>query len=125
MKYPLTYYKACFEDVRLLYRQEQHSFAKVTHQLTAKACWPSNFERQNVKLALKIFNESTSAGLKINNSSRIDNFKTQSAEFISIVVNIWKIFNVSTPQKGIRLKDEFSNHLVNEILILRANCILA
>ena len=66
MKYPLTYYNACFEDVRSLYRQEQHSLAEVAHQLTAKACWPSNFERQNVKLVLKIFNESTSAGIKIN-----------------------------------------------------------
>ena len=65
MKSPLTNFKACFEDVRLLYRQEQNSFAKVAHQLTAKACWPSIFERQNVKLALKIFSESTSAVLKI------------------------------------------------------------
>ena len=88
-------------------------FAKIAHQLTAKACWPSIFERQNVKLALKIFSESTSAGLKIPINSRIDNIKTQSAEFISIIVDIWKIFNVSTPQKGIRLKDEFYNPLVN------------
>ena len=36
MKYPLTQCKACFEDVRILYRKEQHAFAKIAHQLTAK-----------------------------------------------------------------------------------------
>ena len=41
-KYLLTQYKACFEDVRLLYKHEQHSFAKVADHLTAKSCWPLN-----------------------------------------------------------------------------------
>ena len=77
IKYPLTQYKACFEDVRLLYKQEHHSFAKIAHHLTAKSCWPSSMERQNVKLALKIFNKSTIAGLQIQNDSRDDVFKTQ------------------------------------------------
>ena len=107
MKYPLTYLRFCFEDVRLLYRQEQHYFANIAHHLTAKAYWPSTFEGQNANLLLKIFSESTSAGLEIQNISRIDKFKTQSAEFISIIVDIRKIFNVNTSQKGIRLKDEF------------------
>ena len=64
------------------------------------------------KLALKIFHESTIAGLQIQNDSRDDLFKTQTAEFISIILKIWKIFNVSTPQKGTRLRDEFSKSLV-------------
>ena len=100
--YPLTQYKVCFEDVWLLYKHEQYSFAKVAHHLTAKSCWPSSFESQNWKLALKIFNESTIAGLKIQNESRHPNTKTKSAEFVSISLHIWKIFNVFTPQKGIR-----------------------
>ena len=71
-------------------------------------------ERQNVKLALKIFNQSTIAGLQIQNDSRDDVFKTQTAEFISIILKIWKIFNDSTPQKGTRLRDEFSKPLVRD-----------
>ena len=114
IKYPLTKCKACFEDVRSLYKQEQHSFAKIPHQLIAKSCWPSSIERENVKLALKIFNELTIAGLIIQDQSRDEAFKTQTAEFISIILDIWKIFNVSTPQKGIRLRDEFLKPLVRD-----------
>ena len=44
---------------------------------TAKSCWHSIMERQNVKLALKIFHESTIAGLQIQNDSRDNVFKTQ------------------------------------------------
>ena len=114
IKHPLIQYKACFEDVRLLYKQEQHSFAKIAHHLTAKSCWPTSFERQSVKLALKVFNESTIAGLKIQNDARNPNFQTQTAEFVSIILDIWKIFNVSTPQKGTRLNDALSKPLVKD-----------
>ena len=71
-------------------------------------------ERQNVKLPLNIFNESTIAGLKIQNESRHPNSKTQSAEFVSIILHIWKIFSVCTPQKGTRLNDDLSKPLVKD-----------
>ena len=104
--------KALFEDIRLLFRSEQNSVAKLAHRLTAKSCWPSNLERQNVSLAQRIFNESTAAALTIQNSSR-NEFKSDTAEFITIISNLWKIFNVNTPNKGTRLKDDFSHPLVN------------
>ena len=104
--------KALFEDIRLLFRSEQNSVAKLAHRLTAKSCWPSNLERQNVSLAQRIFNESTAAALTIQNSSRTE-FKSDTAEFITIISNLWKIFNVNTPNKGTRLKDVFSHPLVN------------
>ena len=46
---------ASFEDIRMLYKTDQHSVVKLAPRLTAKSCYPSNFERQNVTLALKIF----------------------------------------------------------------------
>ena len=104
--------KALFEDIRLLFRSEQNSVAKLGHRLTAKACWPSNLERQNVSLAQRIFNDSTAAALKIQNSFRTV-FKSDTAEFVTIISNLWKIFNINTPNKGIRLKDDLSLPLVN------------
>ena len=110
MKYPLTQCKAYSEGVRILYRKEQHDLEKIAHQLTVQSCWPSSFERQYVKL----FSESTSAGLKIQDNSRNYISKTKSAEFTSIIVSLWKLFNVSTPHKGTRLNEEFSNALIRD-----------
>ena len=74
IKYPLTQYKACFEDVRLLYKREQHSFAKIAHHLTANMLAFDHGTTER-KLALKIFHESTIAGLQIQNDSRDDLFR--------------------------------------------------
>ncbi|KAI6648710.1 Transposable element P transposase [Oopsacas minuta] len=76
-QYPLCLHSASFPDVRLLYSSERGSLAKLAPQLTAKACFPSSIERQNVRLILK------------------------------------KIFNVSTPFKGIRLNDNLSTPLIS------------
>ena len=61
---------ASFEDIRVLYKEEQRSVAKTAHRLTAKSCWPSNLERQNVGLAIRIFNASTSAALQLKRSKK-------------------------------------------------------
>ncbi|KAH9379546.1 hypothetical protein HPB48_004259 [Haemaphysalis longicornis] len=53
--------KASFFCVRRLYPVEHNKLAKVAHGLTYKALYPTNLERQNVKLALKVFNSFVSA----------------------------------------------------------------
>ena len=40
-----------FQVLRNLFKLEQNSVAKTAHRLTAKSCWPSSLERQNVNLA--------------------------------------------------------------------------
>ena len=102
---------ASFEDIRVLYKEEQRSVAKTAHRLTAKSCWPSNLERQNVGLALRIFNDSTSAALQLKRSKK--ELSVQTSEFISLITRIWKIFNVGTPNKGVRLNDTDSQPLRN------------
>ena len=106
-RYPLRLQTASFTDIRQIYRLEQNSIAKLAPRLTAKACWPSKLERQNVKLALRIFDDSTSAAIKICNESRLERFKTHTAEFIDVIVVIWKLFNVNRPNKDKRLNDEY------------------
>ena len=61
---------ASFEDIRVLYKEEQRSVAKTAHRLTVKSCWPSNLERQNVGMALRIFNDSTAAALQLKRSKK-------------------------------------------------------
>ena len=71
------------------------------------ACWSTKLERQTVHLALRIFNVQTAAAIQIQNSTR-DVFKTQTEDFIRIVCSVWKIFNINTPTKGLRLRDSLS-----------------
>ena len=43
---------AKFNDIRVLYKIEQHSTIKQAHRLSSKVCWPTSLERQNVNIAL-------------------------------------------------------------------------
>ena len=38
---------------------------------------------------------------------------TQTQEFLDVIIRIWKIFNVNSPMKGKRLRDFYSNPLIN------------
>ena len=95
------------EDVRLLFKSEQFASVKQAPKLTAKSCWPTNLECHTVHLALRIFDKQTVAAIQIQNSTR-DVFKTQTEDFILLICSVWKIFNVNTPTKGIRLRDNLS-----------------
>ena len=55
---------ARFSEIRQLCRSEQMKVVKQAHRLTSKACWPGSLERQNVSLALRIFDPSTQIALK-------------------------------------------------------------
>ena len=99
---------ASFEDIRLLYREEQYKCAKLAPRLISKACWPTSFERQNVNLALRIFCESTSSAIRIQNLSRRQIFQTHTSDFIDVINQLWKLFNINRPNKNIRLNDDIS-----------------
>ena len=88
--------RVLFKEIRLLYRSEQNSVDKLAHRLTAKSCCPSNLERLSVSLVHRVFNESTAAALTIQDYSRLK-FKTNTADFVTIISNIWKT-SISTLQ---------------------------
>ncbi|KAH8031763.1 hypothetical protein HPB51_020834 [Rhipicephalus microplus] len=62
-------------------------------------------ERQNVKLALKVFNLSTTAALETYDQRYDLQHAPGTAEFIRIVETWWKIINVKSPNNGRRLRD--------------------
>ena len=111
-EYHIQVLSAYFSDVRLLYKSEKQSLAKLAPRLTIKACFPSIIQRQNVKLVLKVVNELTIAALKLQNGLRDPGSRNNTHEFVDILLKIWKIFNIRTPFKGQRLNDEFSRSLI-------------
>ena len=101
---------ASFEIIRGMYR-DQRSLAKLAPRLTAEACRPSSLDRQNVKLALRVFDISTASALKACCSETPPDTHLHTA-FITIICDIWKMFNINNPFKGIRLNDELSHPFV-------------
>ena len=109
--YPLCVYSTSIQDVRLLYNSERGSLAKLAPQLTVKACFPSSIEKQNVSLVLKAINELTLSGLQIQNEARCQEYRNNTSNFVSILLTLWKILNISTPLKGLRLNEILSTPL--------------
>ena len=99
---------ASFSLLRKLYESEKDNIVKQAPALTYPALYPSNIERQNVKLALKIFDEKNIPALE-NLGSQTGTDVTGTVEFIRIIGNLWKIFNVKSIDKGRRKRDTFSD----------------
>ena len=97
----------------MLYNSERDSLAKLAPRLTSKSCYPSNLERQNVKLVFKVVHESTIAALAIQNEQRCTTFKSNTSDFVGILLSLWKIFNVNMPYKHVRLCDPMSKPLTS------------
>ena len=93
----------------MLYNSERDSLAKLAPRLTSKACYPSNLERQNVKLVLKVVHESTIAALAIQDEQRSPAFKCNTSDFVGILLSLWNIFNINMPYKHISLNYPLSS----------------
>lgn len=101
---------ASFNALKKIHELEHDKLLKFGYSLNLKALYPTNLERQNVKLALNVFNESTMQAL-LQFGSNID-YSKSTADFIRIVLTWWKIINVKTPLKGQRLRDIFQEPIV-------------
>lgn len=96
---------ASFTSLKKLYEAEQDSVVKVAYGLTYKSLNPTNLERQNVRLALKIFSSFVSSALRLKGTELKLILPEETAGFIDLVLRWWNIVNVKTPQKGRRLRD--------------------
>lgn len=97
--------KASFAHLKQLYDSERSATVKLAPDLTCPALHPSNIQRQNVKLALKVFDEKNVAALQQFGKSLNCNF-SGTENFICSIVRLWKIFNVKHFLQGQRLNDE-------------------
>ncbi|GFW07780.1 THAP-type domain-containing protein [Trichonephila clavipes] len=104
-KFPLL--EANFSTLKQLYDIESNNLVKFTYGLTLKTLSPTNLEKQNVKLVLKIFNNFVIQGLQLlGEQHELISYETTSI-FISLICTWWKIVNVKTPLKGQHLLDPY------------------
>ena len=82
---------ACWEDLRLFYKEESEQTFTKRSKLTNAALYPSNLEKQKVSLALQVFCDETSAALKTATTS-CDSWKSKAA-YIDQVTKLWKVVN--------------------------------
>ena len=102
---------ASFNSLKQLHNAECDSLIKFAYRLSYKAFNSSTFERQNVKLALQIFNNFTAKALMILGEKLKIPFYSDTQAFIKIIVTWWKIVNVKGPNKGKRMKNNFEEPL--------------
>lgn len=99
------------KTLKKMYEIESHNFVKYGYSLTIKSLYPTNLERQNVKLAIQIFNENLAEGLMIlGKKYNLENYEG-TANYIKIIAKWWDIFNVRSPVKGFHTRNEFQEPL--------------
>lgn len=106
---------ASFKTLRDLHSKEEDQLIKAAPTLSVKALNPSNMERQNVKLALKVFNLSTIAALETCGPRYSLQHAAGTAEFLKVVETWWKIVNVKSPSKGRRLRDDLQTPIAEKL----------
>nr|XP_054926027.1 uncharacterized protein LOC129384531 [Dermacentor andersoni] len=99
---------ASFKVLCQLHEAEKHELLKLAPTFTLKALNPSNMERQNVKLALKIFNSSTVAV-----SVATFQHAKETSQYVDTILTWWNIINVKTSRKGQRLRDQLQGPIVS------------
>ena len=107
-------YYAPLSTLRMLYSLESNSLLKHSYALTRKALWPSNLEKQNVNLVLKIFNEYVIESLLSFGIKNFLPFSSEVAQFIKVITIWWTIMNVKSKFKGKRLNNPYATPLTNE-----------
>ncbi|KAH9384172.1 hypothetical protein HPB48_026165 [Haemaphysalis longicornis] len=102
---------ASFETLREAYDLEIGQLLRFAYTLSRKSLFPSATERQNVKLALQIFNDTLSPALRAIAGKHSLGHVEGTSTFIDIVVKWWKIVNLKTSHKGQRLRDNLQEPL--------------
>ena len=92
---------ASFSHFEVLHELEQTSLIKQAHRLNYKSIHPHCIERQNVKLVLRLFCDSTIAALKTlgPTNPRLPNWKG-TVQFVTLILKFWNIVNVKSLFKG-------------------------
>lgn len=98
---------AKFSDLKYIHENEMHSSIKLAPRLSYKTIYPNSFERQNVSLALNVFDEKNVEALKYFEFD-LGSESAGTVEFISTIKNWWSTVNVKSPSKGIHQRNEFA-----------------
>ncbi|XP_047001265.1 uncharacterized protein LOC124617949 [Schistocerca americana] len=100
---------AQYKHLELVYEKERNSLVKYGHTLSARVLYPSSIHKQNVKLALKIFNDNNIVASKhaTKDMPNVTEHINQTVTFLQVIVNWWKIVNVRSVFEGQRFNDPY------------------
>ena len=94
-----------FSHVRDLYRREKSLGLRMAHKINERVLNPTSVNRTSVKLAASVFHASIINALKYFATHMEKPEWKNSAEFIELFHNLWKIVNVKTQSVGQRKMD--------------------
>ena len=92
--------KPFFTDVEAVYNIECSKPLKIAHKLSETVLHTKSVEKVNVKLALSMLHESTTAGLKQYGFS-------ETASALKVFAKLWSVLIVSSANIGMRKRDIF------------------
>ena len=64
-----------------------------------------------MELVLKVFNVLTLAALKLQNELSNQEYQNNTHDFVEIILQLWRLFNIYSPLRGKRLNDDMSRPL--------------
>ena len=100
---------ADFRHVKALFSKEEEKPLRVAHLLNSASLNPSSISRTSPRHALAVFSESTLRGLQF-----YDNCKWSiTGQFVSFILNLWKVLNIQTPVKGKHKNDPLQDPLTH------------
>lgn len=104
--------KASISDLERLYEIERFKPCRLAPGLTYKSLHTPKLSRQNVSLALKIFDRKTIAALKYYQDD-IGEQSIGTIEFLSVIATWWDVMNVGHPEKGQHLRNPMMDPIKN------------
>lgn len=96
---------ASFDALKCVHSIEKNQLVKYGVSLSLKSLYPSHLERQNVSLALRIFNDCIPVALRKLGPLHNISHSYSTASFIEIICKWWDVLNVKTLWKGKRLRN--------------------
>lgn len=97
-----------FQNLEDLYNLEADRPLRMAHKLNKNALHLSTIQKSSAKLSLSVFHETTVSALEYYH--KFENKPWQdTAKFISLFCELWKVFNIRTPIQGITLRDSMRN----------------
>lgn len=105
MDNPSVIMSANVKDLKDIYHREKNEILKLAPALSQKVLYPTSLERQNVNIALRLFDEKNIVALE---KYAPDGYSA-TAEYMKEMSPWFKIMNVRAPETGIHKRDPLQN----------------
>ena len=98
---------ASFRSLKDMHSTEKDNLLQYGYTLSLKSLYPTTIERQNVKLALQIFNPDVVTALRELGPKKHFEYFEDTAAYIELISQWWDVVNVKTLLKGKRHRNHF------------------